>query len=154
MRDALAMLAAHLRVDRRSLCAHGLKDRRAVTHQHVSLPWACLRPERLEALNAGPGWDGAVQVGDLLRQERHCEPGGHKGNEPRGSPCEAMFQPILGAFEAVYVAFRFTVALRDVSLPASVAPEQACEEIVERLRRRADVHLHRSPLAAHHIPIS
>ena len=70
MRDALAMLAAQLRIDRGAFRSHGLKDRRAITQQHVSLPWASLTPERLERLNEGSlgagGGSGGL-IGPVLR---------------------------------------------------------------------------------------
>ena len=48
-----------------------------------------------------PGWDPAVAVGDLVRQERHCEPGGHKGNEPRDGHPNEHFHVIFTYFHGV-----------------------------------------------------
>ncbi|CAJ1437738.1 unnamed protein product, partial [Effrenium voratum] len=85
--DALAVVAQTLQVQRHFFGVHGLKDRRGITYQHLSLPWAQLCPRSL----GRPLHDGAVLLGDLARQHAPCRLGAIQGN-------------------------RFQLALRDVSL--------------------------------------
>lgn len=89
--DAIAMLAKHLEIDPREVRFNGLKDRRSISYQHVSLPWHRLSLRALQRLSTGVStWDPAVQLGDLRRGE-HCRLGDLRGNH-------------------------FTIVLRDVSL--------------------------------------
>ena len=48
MADAVAMLAKFLRIDREEIHFNGLKDRRAITYQHVT--WKCEEREDRELL--------------------------------------------------------------------------------------------------------
>ncbi|CAK8993691.1 unnamed protein product [Durusdinium trenchii] len=88
--DARAMLARSWRLRREDVHVHGLKDRRGITYQHVSVPWSALGPKHFPQKGAVT-WDPAVQLGDLRRQEEHCRLGALQGNQ-------------------------FTIALRDVEI--------------------------------------
>ena len=79
--DAVAMLAKHLQVDVRKVSFHGLKDRRAVTYQHISIPWADLDRELLLSCMSATTWDPAVHISALTRQDSHCRVGWLRGND-------------------------------------------------------------------------
>ena len=81
VKDAVAMLARHLRVDTRKISFHGLKDRRAITYQHISLPWVNLDPQLLGSCMSSATWDPAVRISNLSRQETHCRMGWLLGND-------------------------------------------------------------------------
>ena len=79
--DAVAMLAKHLRIDARKIAFHGLKDRRAVTYQHISVPWELLNEELLASSMSSSTWDRAVHISNLTRQDTHCHLGWMLGND-------------------------------------------------------------------------
>ncbi|OLP75288.1 Multisubstrate pseudouridine synthase 7 [Symbiodinium microadriaticum] len=79
--DAVAMLARHLHIDARKVSFHGLKDRRAVTYQHISVPWALLDEKRLASCMSLSTWDPAVHISRLERQDVHCRMGRMLGND-------------------------------------------------------------------------
>eukprot|EP00439_Symbiodinium_sp_Y106_P024132 s1686_g2.t4 len=79
--DAVAMLARHLQIDARKVSFHGLKDRRAVTYQHISVPWALLDEKRLASSMSLSTWDPAVHISRLERQDVHCRMGWMRGND-------------------------------------------------------------------------
>eukprot|EP00435_Cladocopium_sp_Y103_P036684 s1847_g9.t1 len=108
--DAIAMLAKHLEIDPREVRFNGLKDRRSISYQHVSLPWHRLSLPALQRLSVAVSWDPAVQLGDLRREKQHCRLGNLRGNH-------------------------FTIVLRDVSLDSDLSADVA---LLEQMHRAAE----------------
>jgi len=91
--EAVDMIARCSRIDSKNFTYNGLKDRKGVTFQKVSLP-SKLWPETDIRLH--PHWDGCVELGSFREENKPCRLGGLHGNS-------------------------FSVALRDVDLSSEEA---------------------------------
>lgn len=78
--EVLEMLAECSGIERSHFSAHGLKDRRAVTAQKVSVEGSMFSQSIADKMMRHHKWDHAVRIGDFQPSDTHCRVGELYGN--------------------------------------------------------------------------